>query len=244
MPLLPREAGTPRMRKEAAINDLSEHLVTVRDPAGAAAEAYRSLRTNLIYASADAPPKVVLLTSPGPREGKSTSCANLGVTLARAGKNTLIIDCDLHDPTMHEIFGTSPRPGLVNALVEKRDLHEVSQTMLPHLELLAAGPMTPDPAELLTSQQFAELIARVRRGYDYVLLDAPAVNVFSDPAILAPQADGVLLVLDSRETRREALRESTRRLEAVGANLMGCVMNNAERFRSAGPPYVAGRPRA
>lgn len=232
------------MREEAAVNDLSEHLVTVRDPAGAAAEAYRSLRTNLIYASADDPPKVVLLASPGPREGKSTSCANLGVTLARAGKNTLIVDCDLREPSMHEIFNTNPSPGLVNALVEKRDLHEVSQTMLPHLELLAAGSVTPDPAELLASRLFAQLIDRVRRGYDYVLLDAPAVNVFSDPATLAPQVDGVLLVLNSHKTRREALRESTRRLKAVGANLMGCIMNNAEVPKGASSSYIARRPRA
>lgn len=232
------------MRKGAAVNDLAEHLVTVRDPAGAAAEAYRSLRTNLIYASADDPPKVVLLASPGPREGKSTSCANLGVALARAGKSTLVVDCDLRDPAMHEIFGTTSSPGLVNALVERCDLHEASQTMLPHLELLAAGASTPDPAELLASRQFAELIARARRAYDYVLLDAPAVNVFSDPAIVAPQVDGVLLVLDSHKTRREALRESTRRLEAVGANLLGCVMNNAEGPKGANSPYVAGRPRA
>ena len=232
------------MRRGTTVADLSEHLVTVRDPAGAAAEAYRSLRTNLIYASADDPPKVVLFTSPGPREGKSTSCANLGVTLARAGKNTLIIDCDLRDPAMHKIFGTNRLPGLVNALVEKRDLHEVLQTMLPHLELLAAGPTTPDPAELLASRQFAELIARVRQGYDYVLLDVPAANVFSDPAILAPQVDGVLLVLDSYKTRRGALRESTRRLDSVGANLMGCIMNNAESPKGVSSLYAAGKSRA
>ena len=229
-------------RKEA--KDLSGQLVAVRDPSSAAAEAYRGLRTNLIYASADNPPKTVLLTSPGPREGKSTSCANLGVSLARAEQKTLIIDCNQRAPVMHKIFGADSFTGLANALVKKRDLHDVTQSMLPYLDLVAAGPTTPDPAELLASRPFSELIARARQDYDYVLLDAPPVNSYSDPAILAPQVDGVLLVFDARKTRRKTLLYSVRTLEAVGANILGSITNNTKGAKGSGLSYASGQYRA
>ena len=231
------------MRRKATSKDLSGQLVAVRDPSSAAAEAYRGLRTNLIYASADDPPKVVLLTSPNPREGKSISCANLGVALARAEQKTLIMDCDLRDPVMHKIFGADSFTGLASALVKKRDLHQVTQPMLPHLDLVAAGPMTPDPAELLASQSFSELMAHARQDYDYVLLDAPAMNIYSDPAILAPRADGVLLVFDERKTRRKTLLYCVRNLEAVDANIIGTIANNIRGSKDASLHYASSKSR-
>jgi capsular exopolysaccharide synthesis family protein len=203
--------------------------ITIADPAGAASEAYRVLRTNLFYAQLDAPAKALLLTSYGPMEGKSTTCANLGVVLAQAEKSTLIIDCDYRIPAMHHIFGLRNLLGLVNILAEERSLQEVQQdTPVAHLKVIPAGPIPPHPSELLSSEHFAEFIVRVRQGFDYVLLDAPPLQHFSDAAILAMRADGTLLVVDAQRTRKGDLRQAVRALEAVGANIRGTVMNSVD----------------
>lgn len=207
---------------------LSDSLVTVLDPTGAAAEAYRLLRTNLLYAVVDAPPEVVVVTSPGPGEGKSVTCANLGVSLAYAQKDTLIVDCDMREPMMHGIFGTVNNEGLVNVLAGERTLSQASQEILPHLTLLTAGPETSNAAELLDSERFAEFLYHARERFDYVLLDAPPMSGVSDPVIIATRVDGVLIVLDAQNTRKGALRQSVRRLEAIGATVLGTVMNKVE----------------
>jgi capsular exopolysaccharide synthesis family protein len=201
------------------------------DPASEFAEAYRSLRTNLFYALVDSPPKVVVLTSPGPGEGKSTTCANLGVVLAQADKRTLILDCDLRKPVMHRYFGTRNIAGMVDVLVGKYGLEDVWHEPLTTLKMVTVGPVPPNPTELLSSNRFSELLAGVRERFDYVLVDAPPIGPVSDPAILATKGDGVLMVLDAQNTRKAALRQAVRSLEAVGANVLGTVMNNVKASR-------------
>ena len=220
-----------RTRKEDDTTDLSWRLVTLLDPASVAAEDYRSLRANLLYALVDDPPKVIVLTSPGPREGKSTTCANLGVVLAQADKRTLILDCDLRKPVMHRIFELRNLRGVVNVLAGQRTLQEVWQEPLSGLKVVTVGPVPPNPTELLSSRRFAELLASVREDFDYVLIDAPPVELVSDPAILATQGDGVLLVLNAQDTRKGSLRDSMRSLETVGASVLGTVMNNVKRSK-------------
>jgi capsular exopolysaccharide synthesis family protein len=206
----------------------SASLVTVTDPSGAASEAYRGLRTNLLYAQVDAPPKVILVTSPGSREGKSTICANLGATLAQSDRATLVIDCDLRGPTLHRIFGLDDSPNLLDVLAREDGLGEVWQEPLPKLKVVTGGPTPPNPAELLGSRRFSELLGRASRAFDHVLLDAPPVEFVSDAAILATQADGVLLAMDAQKTRKVALRRTVRDLQLVGANVLGVVVNNVE----------------
>jgi capsular exopolysaccharide synthesis family protein len=209
-------------------NDLSETLVTVQDPGSAASEAYRMLRTNLFYARLDTPPKVIVLTSAGRKEGKSTTAANLGVVLAQAGKNTLILDCDLRQPTQHKIFRTRSLWGLVDVLLGERDPQEVWQEPIPGLKLIPAGAPPPDPAEILASRRLAQFLGQVRQEFDYVLVDAPPVGYASESAVLAANGDGVLLVLEARHTRKGSLRQALRRLGGVGANVLGTVMNKYE----------------
>ena len=229
-----------RKRRDTKANDLSGRLVTVLNPASAASEAYRTLRTNLLYSLVDVPPKVIVLTSPGPREGKSTTCANLGVVLAQADKKTLLVDCDLRNPVLHKVFGLRNLWGIVNVLVGEYDLLEVSHEPLLGLKVVTTGPAPPNPAELLGSQRFAKFLADVRKDFDYVLIDAPPVQVVSDPAILASQGDGVLLVLDARETRKGAVRRAMRSLEAVGAVVLGTVMNNVKTDKREDYYYAGG----
>jgi len=208
---------------------ISESLVTVLDPASVAAEAYRALRTSLLYTQVDTPPKVIVVTSPGSAEGKSTVCANLGVVLAQVGKSTLIIDCDFRRPVMHEIFGLNNTRGIADVLLGEHIPQKIYQEPLTGLDLkvLPVGPLPPNPAELLSSRRLAEFLASVRERFDYVLIDSSPTGLVSDPTVLATQGDGVLLTLDARRTRKGDLRRAVRDLRAVGANVLGTVMNNA-----------------
>jgi capsular exopolysaccharide synthesis family protein len=218
-----------KRRREPATDDLaSGSLITVSEPRGTASEDYRSLRTSLLYSLVDTPPKVVVVTSAGPSEGKSTTCANLGVVLAQVDKQTLIVDCDMRKPTIHRIFGLRNLQGLVNVLAGEHGLHQVCQEALPGLKAITTGPVPPNPAELLSSRRFAELLNQAREEFDYVLLDVPPVGIVSDPVIAATQADGVLLVIDAQNTRKGAVRQAMRSLEGVGANVIGTVMNNVK----------------
>lgn len=221
-------------REEASNGDLSPgQLVTTLDPTGVVSEDYRTLRTSLLYTLVDSPPKAIVITSPGPAEGKSTTCANLGVVLAQAEKSTLILDCDLRQSSMHSVFELRNFQGMVDILVGECSVQEAWQEPLPGLKVLTAGAMPPNPAELLGSRRFAEFLDQVRQEFDYVLLDAPPTGLVSDPTILAAQGDGVLLVLDAQNTRRKALQQSVHSLRAVGAKVLGTVMNNVEASRGS-----------
>ena len=215
-----------RSRRNGKNEDFSAYLVTSAQPDSPAAESYRVLRTNLLYGFMDDPPKTIVLTSPGAGEGKSITCANLGVVLAQAGKNTLVVDCDVRRPAMHKIFGLHNAKGLIDVLGEEWALHKAWQEPLENLKVIPVGLMPFNPTELLGSGRFAEFLKRVRGEFDYVLMDSSPVRLVSDPLILASQVDGVLLVFDAQDTRKGAVRQSIRSLEAIGANVLGTVMND------------------
>jgi capsular exopolysaccharide synthesis family protein len=217
-----------RTQKDDASNGPSSNLITILHPSSAASEAYRTLRTNLLYSHVDAPPKVILVTSSGPREGKSTVCANLSVVLAQSHKNTLVVDCDLRRPALHRLFGLRNLWGLASILLGERGLQEVCSEVLPGLKIATAGPIPPDPAEVLGSRRFAEFLAEARESFDHVLIDCPPVQAVSDSLILAAQVDGVLLVMDTQETRKMSFAQAIRKLEVVGAVVLGVVMSNVE----------------
>ena len=223
------------LNKGKSNGDLTRGLVSVSDPMSAGAEAYRILSTNLLYAGGDGAPEVVLLTGPGTGEGKSTTCANLAVVMVQAGRSVLLVDCDLRKPALHSMFGLRNVLGLVDVLSGERNLQDVYQEPITGLKMVTAGPAQPIPAEVLSLGRFSAFLQEVRQEFDYILLDAPPVESTSDPAILATQVDGILLVFDAQGTRKGALRRSIRSLEAVGANLLGTVMNNVQTSES--PDY-------
>lgn len=207
---------------------LADELVTVHVPLDIASESYRMLRTNLFYSLIDDPPKVIVLTSSNPREGKSTTCANLGVMLAQAGRNTLLLDCDLRRPVQHKLFGIDSSPGLLDVISGARSLSTVWDEPLDGLKVVPAGYTPPNPSEILSSRRFTEFLIRVRQEFDYVLLDTPPVRLVSDSAIVSKHGDGVLLILDAQETSKRSLRQAMNVLEGVGANVIGTVMNKAK----------------
>jgi capsular exopolysaccharide synthesis family protein len=224
--------GRVRREKKA---DVSGSLITVLDPGNAASEAYRTLRTSLLYAQVDAPPKVIVVTSPGSEEGKTTVCANLGVVLAQAGKNVLVVDCDFRRPRMRKIFGLGDAKGISGILAGEHNPQEAYQEPLPDLSLkvLSGDALPPNPTELLGSRRLWEFLAGAREEFDYVLIDSPPTGMASDPMILATQGDGVLLVIDAQKTRKGDVRRAVRSLATVGANVLGTVMNNAKGGKSS-----------
>jgi capsular exopolysaccharide synthesis family protein len=204
-------------------------LITLRDPGSAAAEAYRTLRTNIQFSSLDKPIHTLLVTSTAPDEGKSTTLANLAVTMAQAEQHVLIVDCDLRRPSLHQIFGVANERGLTSAILEQGDGPLPTQpTAVPGLSLLPSGPLPPRPADLLGSRRMEALIARMRAEADIVLFDTPPVVAVTDAAVLATRMDGVLLVLQAGRTRRDRAREARQKLEKVKANIIGVVLNNAK----------------
>jgi capsular exopolysaccharide synthesis family protein len=179
-----------------------------------------------MFSLVDSPPKAILLTSAGKEEGKSTTCANLAVTLAQAQKNVLVVDCDLRRPVVHRIFGLRNLEGMTDVLTGKRGAQAVVQSPLERLSVITVGPLPPNPTELLSSRRFSDFLRDMRESFDYVLIDAPPIGLVSDPAIVATQADGVLLVLNSQRARKKEVHQAVRSLEAVGARVLGTVINN------------------
>ena len=193
-------------------------------------EGYRMLRASLQFASAgvERSAAVLLVTSAHPLEGKTTTLANLGASLAQAGKQVVLVDSDLRQPALHEQFGVRPKRGLV-ALLEKQETdlqRAIHDTPLPGLRLLPAGQVHPHAAEALSQPEMAAIVSELRQMADYVLLDSPPVLGVADASILAQQADGVLLVVKMGRTRRAAVREAVARLERFRVPILGTVLNN------------------
>ena len=214
-------------------------LVSASSPRSAAAEAYRTLRTNLQFSALDRDLRCILVTSPTAGDGKTTVAANLAVALAESGKRVLLIDCDLRRPGLHAVFGLPRSPGLTEALVSGQEQVPSVPTAIPDLQLLPAGEPPPNPAEFIASARLARLLARAREAADYVVLDSPPVTVVADPAVLATLSDGVLLVVSAGRTRRELAQRAKEQLEKVGAHLLGAVLNNARLGRSAREYHAA-----
>ncbi|MCC7107335.1 MAG: CpsD/CapB family tyrosine-protein kinase [Chloroflexi bacterium] len=202
-------------------------LVTVTSPRSAAAEAYRLLRTNLEFVGLDKPVQTLLVTSAGPRDGKTTVVANLAVVLADAGQRVIVIDADLRQPRLHEVFGAQRSPGFSDALLDERANPPLQSGPLPTLRLLSAGTPPPNPAELLASARVSRLLDRLKGEADIVLLDSPPLAAVSDATILATRVDGVLLVVSARRTRRDLAQRAREQLKTAGARVVGAVLNNA-----------------
>jgi capsular exopolysaccharide synthesis family protein len=207
----------------------SDSLVTLTAPRAPASEAYRTLRTNLEFSSLDKPLKTMVVTSPGPEEGKSTTLANLAVTLAQAEKTVILVDCDLRRPAQHEIFGVKNDVGLTTMMVDDQAMKDppLMDTGVSGLRLLVSGPLPPNPSELVGSHRMSEIIAGLSKGADMVLFDAPPILAVTDAAVLASRVDGVLLVIRAGGTKRDHAQKAKALLDKVNARLVGAVLNNA-----------------
>ncbi len=212
------------------VNNRPESLITVSTPRSPISEAYRTLRTNLEFSSLDRPIKTMVVTSPGPEEGKSTTLANLAVTLAQAEKKVVLVDCDLRRPSQHQIFGLKNGAGLTTMVVDDEAMTNppLQETEVPGLWLLASGPIPPNPSELLGSRRMKEIIDILSQRADIVLFDAPPIIAVTDAAVLSSKVDGVLLVINAGGTKRDHAERAKALLEKVNAHLVGAVLNNVK----------------
>ncbi|MFA4886250.1 MAG: CpsD/CapB family tyrosine-protein kinase [Desulfotomaculaceae bacterium] len=198
-------------------------------PKSSIAEAFRTMRTNLSFAATDQPLKVILVTSAGPADGKTTISTNLAVVLAQAGMRVLLMDCDLRKPVLHKYFDTNNQHGVTNLLVQNLEMRDVVRdTPVEGLSLLVSGPIPPNPSELLGSQKMKDILERAAGLYDMVIVDAPPVLAVTDAAVLAPQVDGVILVVKSGETRIDMIKDTKSQLEKVNAHILGVVLNEVK----------------
>jgi capsular exopolysaccharide synthesis family protein len=196
------------------------------DPRSFQAEAFRVLRTNLHYANPDAPLRRILITSAGPSEGKSTTVANLGVSLAQSERVVLLVDTDLRRPMLHAMFRQPNSPGLSSYLAGDALLDAVIQkTAIPNLSIVASGPTPPNPAELLASRRMRDFVGSVSERFDTVVFDSPPVLAVSDACMLAGVVDGVLLVVGSGSAPQATLRRAKEQLLAVRGRIIGAVVN-------------------
>lgn len=208
-------------------------LITHEKPKSLVSEAYRTLRTNLGFTEIDKKCRSILISSPNPMDGKSITTANLAVTLAQAGNKVILVDCDLRKPIQHTIFGLGNQRGVTNCLLQNLEVEEVAQKcMVENLSILSSGPIPPNPAEMLNSEQTRSLWSVLPEKYDYVLVDGPPVLAVADASILAEQVDGVILVLWSGHSRIDVARQAKEQLLRAGANIIGVVLNQVDMNRN------------
>src|SRR6266566_2826514 len=199
-------------------------------------EAYKALRTNLLFSSVDREVKSIVITSAGPNEGKSRTAANLAIVLAQAGHPTLLVDADFRRPSQHRMFGRVRNIGLSNLFVQ--DMPEsalfVPDEHVKDLVILASGPTPPNPSELLGSAQMNGLLMRFRKHFDYVVIDTPPVNAVTDASVLAANTDAAILVVDTNKATYTGVQHAKQALDRVGAKVLGSVMN---KMKAAGGRY-------
>nr|WP_315969826.1 CpsD/CapB family tyrosine-protein kinase [Bacillus testis] len=217
------------MKKRA----LNHYLVTSSHSTSVIAEQYRTIRTNIEYTAIDKDIKSILVTSASPGEGKSTTSANLAIIFAQQGKKILLIDTDLRKPTIHKKFCVHNQIGLSNVLTKKQAIEDaIMDTSIKNLSILTSGPIPPNPAELLISKAMENLLGKLYKEFDVVILDTPPVLAVADAQILSKHADGVILVVASGQTETEQGKKAKQLLVSSNATILGVVLNNKKQEKN------------
>jgi capsular exopolysaccharide synthesis family protein len=215
-------------------------LVVHSHPTSVVAEACRVIRTNLLFMSPDEPFQTIMVASSDPREGKTTVAISLAITLAQSGKKVLLVDTDLRRPRVHKAFGKRPVVGITSVLVNEATLDEaIEDTEIENLELLPCGPIPPNPAELLHSHRFQDLLEQLKKKYDRIVFDTPPVGAVTDALVIGPQLDGTILVTRARKTVRARARSVLSQLRSLGTRIAGVVLNDVDLAQDGNGSYYA-----
>lgn len=199
------------------------------NPKSQVAESCRSIRTNLLFMSADHPAKRILVTSPSPQEGKTTFAVNLAIVMAQSGSKVLLVDTDMRRPRIHKSFDIRPRTGISTlTLGESTREESVIRTRIPNLDILTCGPIPPNPSELIHTDRFAAVVDELSNHYDRVIFDSPPVAVVTDAAILSKMVDGTVLIIKSLQTTKDSAKHAVGVLSDIGANILGAVLNDLD----------------
>ena len=205
-------------------------IISLVNPKSPISEAYRSLRTNIQFTAADDQIQVIMVTSAGPGEGKSTTVSNLAVTYAQAEQKVLVMEADLRKPTVHKMFLQPNRIGISNVMLNQVTLNDIiRETDVPNLYVITSGPIPPNPSEILGSKKMAKAIAELREMFDIIIIDTPPVLALTDAQVVATNSDGVIMVIDSGKVKRDAAIKAKANLEHVNARMLGVVLNNVKR---------------
>jgi capsular exopolysaccharide synthesis family protein len=220
-------------------SDLKDKLIPAHDPFSPVAESYRLVRSNIQFMAIDQPAKSIVITSSNPGEGKTTTTANLAIAMAQAELRTILVDADLRRPTLHKVFGL-PNLGGLTELLRSPELDpnsQLRQTGIENLQLMTSGPLPPNPAELLSSQRMTQLVKRLEEMADVIIFDSPPVMAVTDAAVLSRRAGGVILITQAGRTRRGVTRQAIKRLDQVGANILGAILNQVSHRGSSAYQY-------
>jgi capsular exopolysaccharide synthesis family protein len=219
-----------------SVEDVDRHLhlptlALIEDVRSPVAEAYRHLRTSLLLSSAGQPPRTILVTSSQPSEGKTTTVVNIAMMLAQTGAEVLVLDCDLRRPRVHSHFGIGNARGVTNYLSGDAQASEIIQTserLPPNLKIIPSGPVPPNAAELLGSDEMRRLLYVLSENFTHIVIDSPPAISFTDASILSTMVDGVMLVVHGGRSSRAVVRRAKQQLQDVGAHLFGIVLNNVK----------------
>lgn len=212
----------------------TEHkLIMEANPASPISEAYRNLKTSIHFSKWNEDLQVIAVTSTLPGEGKTTTISNLAVSYAQEGKKVLLIDADMRHPSIHRNFALPNKRGLSNALANQLTVSEVIQeSAIEHLSVITAGPIPPNPAELLSSPQLSAMIEHLKEQYDIILFDTPPALAVSDGVIVATLCNGVLLVVQVGKVKYQLVKKTKAKLEHANAPLLGVVLNNQKKRKA------------
>lgn len=205
-------------------------IITLTDPQSAAAEAYRTLRTNIEYSSVDEPVRTLLVSSAAPTEEKSSTVANLAVAMADGERPVILVDADLRRPAQHTLFGLNNDKGLTNLFRSDEALHTPPLQTVPNssLKILTSGPLPPIPSQLLAAKKMGVVVEKLAELAEVVIFDAPPIITVNDASLIASQVDGVLLIVKASGSKRDHVKAAKDRLEKVNARLIGAVLTNAQ----------------
>ncbi|MFH1421699.1 MAG: polysaccharide biosynthesis tyrosine autokinase [Planctomycetota bacterium] len=229
VPILGVVPSAKRNKKESLEIDLIAHL----KPKADVSEAYRSIRTGLLYTSPDKEHKAYVVTSAGPREGKTMTAINIAITMAHTGKKVLLVDSDMRKPRVHKTFKIDNSKGFSNYLVGQKSPEEVIvKSEIDNLYVLSSGPIPPNPAELLDSPKFVEFITNMKKDFDLIIFDSPPLIAITDGAVMAAKTDGAIQVIWAGNTSRKIAEMGKDRIESIGAKVLGAILNNVRISKS------------
>ena len=226
------------MQDNKNIKKIQRRLITFEDPKSPVSEAYRTLRTSLMYTNNDAKCKFILVSSPGPSEGKTTTIANLAITYANLGKKTLIVDSDLRKPVLHKVFKKDKTPGLTSFLSSKLSFDDiVSSSEIDNLDVITSGVAPPNPSELLESKRMMEFMNFIRDKYEVVLFDSPPLIAVTDAYIMLKYIDQFILVVRASVTEKGGLDRALSAIDQSSFKITGVVFNALSANNSYGSGY-------
>jgi capsular exopolysaccharide synthesis family protein len=214
-----------RVKRSPQLASVPQTIITAHQPSSSISESFRAIRTALYFSGEGKDSQVIQVTSPTPGDGKSTLISNLAVSIAKSGKNVLLIDADLRRPTLHRIFGVENSVGLVSHLSSGEEKIQPLATLIPGLSILPSGPAVSNPSELLSSAKMAELVSSLRETFDFVLIDTPPILAVTDPLTVAARVDGVIMAIRIANGVQFSSKRAKEALDRVGASILGIVVN-------------------